>query len=555
MPISTDHSDAQPGARLPPGTRLNGIFEIDEHLSAGGMGDIYRGHAIENGEPVAIKLMRSDLADDETALALFRKEARALHSLHHEAIVRYFVFSNDPGIRRHYLAMEFVHGDRLSHVAQRHRLDFDQVRQLQRRLAAALHEAHRNGIIHRDVSPDNVLVPDGDVGRAKIIDFGIARSIQSDDTTIIGGGFAGKYNYVSPEQVGLFGGEVTAQSDIYSLGLVLAECLLGQPIDMRGNALEVVEKRRVVPDLRTVDPRFQPLLTQMLQPNPKDRPMSMAAVAAWQPPREAHRASHIVGGERKNGPRTSQTLKNARPKWKSACRVTLTAAALALLLLLGNPIDRIVQFVNTYEGGDCFWVVPVIVAEQDVTIYGLGNSGLDNPTAPFHLLDREFRREIGFDATIEVNLVKPAQCAAVTFLSRTRGQSSAMPRLDIDEDKLRAEGILAGSITAIHGRYFDLLLVADDGTVRNLMSVTTSGGATKSFEIPMPPFDDGLTQPQLLLAAVSNAPLAALNVTKPSAANAVFARAHAEALEAGQQLTVGVKYFRLGHISRGSSAR
>jgi serine/threonine protein kinase len=287
MQILADRSDAQRSARLPPGTRLNGIYEIDQHLSAGGMGEIYKGHEIESGDPVAIKVLRSDLADDETALALFRKEAKALRSVHHEAIVRYYVFSDDPGIGRHYLAMEFVHGQRLSDIIQRCRLAFDQVRQLQQRIAAALHEAHRNGIIHRDVSPDNVLVPDGDVGRAKIIDFGIARSTRSDDTTIIGTGFAGKYNYVSPEQIGLFGPEVTAKSDIYSLGLVLAECLLGQPIDMRGSEFEVVEKRRVVPDLHAVDPRFQPLLAQMLQPDPKDRPESMAEVAGWQPAGEA----------------------------------------------------------------------------------------------------------------------------------------------------------------------------------------------------------------------------------------------------------------------------
>src|SRR5215470_4506401 len=336
MQIPADRPDAHPGVRLSPGTRLNGIFEIDQHLSAGGMGEIYRGHAIENGELVAIKVMRSDLADDETALALFRKEAKALHALHHEAIVRYFVFSNDPGIRRHYLAMEFVHGERLSHIIQRRRLDFDQVLQLQQRLAAALHEAHRRGIIHRDVSPDNVLVPDGDVGRAKIIDFGIARSTRRDDTTVIGGGFAGKYNYVSPEQVGLFGGEVTAQSDIYSLGLVCAECLLGQPIDMRGSEFDVVEKRRVVPDLRAVDARFRPLLASMLQPDPKDRPISMAAIAAWQPVGEAASESLSAGrGEERNGARTLRTFKDIQSK--SVRRVTLIFLT-SLLLLAGGAV-------------------------------------------------------------------------------------------------------------------------------------------------------------------------------------------------------------------------
>jgi serine/threonine-protein kinase len=79
-----------------------------------------------------------------------------------------------------------------------------------RRIAAGLQVAHECGIIHRDVSPDNIILPGGDVSRAKIIDFGIARSTQLSDGTVIGSGFAGKYNYVSPEQLGLFGGDVSA---------------------------------------------------------------------------------------------------------------------------------------------------------------------------------------------------------------------------------------------------------------------------------------------------------------------------------------------------------
>jgi hypothetical protein len=268
-------------SRLAPGTRLNGIFEIGQLIASGGMGEVYRGHVIETGDAVAIKVMRTDLANNETGLALFRKEASALHLLHHEAIVRYYVFSSDPDIRRHYLAMEFVDGEPLSELLKRGPLSLDDVRILQRRLASALHAAHQHGIIHRDVSPDNVIVPRGDVGRAKIIDFGIARSTRPGDRTVIGSGFAGKYNYVSPEQVGLFGGEVTAKSDIYSLGIVLAQCLTGQRLDLGGSEFAVVEKRRVLPDLSAVDERYRPLLTSMLQPDPKDRPASMAEVAAW----------------------------------------------------------------------------------------------------------------------------------------------------------------------------------------------------------------------------------------------------------------------------------
>src|SRR5215475_3608515 len=429
-----DRSDAQ---RIPPGTRLNGIYEIDQHLSAGGMGEIYKGHEIQSGDPVAIKVLRSDLVDDETALALFRKEAKALRSLHHEAIVRYYVFSDDPGIGRHYLAMEFVHGERLSDIIQRHPLAFDQVLQLQQRIAAALHEAHRNGIIHRDVSPDNILVPDGNPGRAKIIDFGIARSTRSDDTTIIGSGFAGKYNYVSPEQLGLFGGDVTAKSDIYSLGLLMAQCVAGQPINMSGTHSEILEKRRVVPDLDAIDRRFHPLLEKMLQPNPADRPDSMAAVAAWRPNPRIRPKPRRADATRDPTEEILPTAVDAA-KSKSMLGRRLARGALGLILLLGilsivfyftisppPPTDlqkRIVEFVNVYEGGDCFFITPERLSDDPASrdLDGLGSPGSAGKRGVFEVLNYELKRQLGFDAEIGVHEVMPKQCSAVNFLFRTR---------------------------------------------------------------------------------------------------------------------------------------
>lgn len=269
-----------PFSRISPGYRLNEIYEIDCLLATGGMGEVYRGHAIETGDEVAIKTIRPEFAQNTAALALFKKEASALRNLYHEAIVRYFVFSIDRGLP--YLAMEFVEGKSLSELLQKGPLNLEQLRVLQKRLAAGLQAAHELGIIHRDVSPDNIILPNENLARAKIIDFGIARSGQGEGT-VIGSGFAGKFSYVSPEQLGLFGGNVTAQSDIYSLGLVLAEAALGKPIDMGHSHVDVIEKRRRVPDLSGVDPRFRPLLQRMLQPNPKDRPAGMAEVAEWAP--------------------------------------------------------------------------------------------------------------------------------------------------------------------------------------------------------------------------------------------------------------------------------
>ena len=264
-----------------PGTRLNGVYEIEKLIAEGGMGEVYRGFNIQTHDIVAIKMIRPEFMNNPEVFELFRREASILHNLTHEAIVRYFVFSVDPDIRRAYLAMEFVDGPSLTSRLGSGPLPLAEVRILQRRIAHALEAAHRLGVIHRDVSPDNIILPDGDVRKAKIIDFGIARSLRLGEKTIIGSGFAGKYNYVSPEQLGMGGGEVTFKSDIYSFGLVLAEAARGRPLDMSGSQADVVEKRRSVPDISGVDRTIRPLIHAMLEPLPDKRPPSMAAVAEW----------------------------------------------------------------------------------------------------------------------------------------------------------------------------------------------------------------------------------------------------------------------------------
>jgi serine/threonine-protein kinase len=179
--------------------------------------------------------------------------------------------------------MEFVEGPSLKKRLGLGPLPLGDVRILQKRIASALEVAHQHGVVHRDISPDNLIMPDGDVRSAKVIDFGIARARRAGEETILGGGFAGKLNYASPEQLGLAGGDVTPKSDIYGFGLVLAEALLGRPIDMAGSQADMIDKRRVVPDLSGIEPTIRPLIQAMLQPRPESRPASMAEVAAWEP--------------------------------------------------------------------------------------------------------------------------------------------------------------------------------------------------------------------------------------------------------------------------------
>jgi len=265
---------------VPVGTELSGTYRLDERIASGGMGEVFRGHNIHTGDPVAIKIVLPEFARDATILALFRKEATILRRLAHEAIVRYEIFTIDQGIGRPYLAMEFVDGTSLVDMFTRGPMAPAEARRLLARLAAGMAAAHEAGVVHRDLSPDNVILPGGRVDRAKIIDFGIARSPTIGGETLIGDTFAGKYNFVSPEQLGMANSQVSERSDIYSLGLVIAAALRGGPIDMSGSPLDVLEKRRAVPDLSALDPTLRPILEAMLQPDPQDRPAGMAEVVA-----------------------------------------------------------------------------------------------------------------------------------------------------------------------------------------------------------------------------------------------------------------------------------
>ena len=271
------------GGGVSAGTQLNGIYEIDKRVAMGGMGEVYIGHVIQTGDKVAIKMILPEHANNDLILDLFRKEASTLHNLYHEAIVRYYVFSVDPTLNRPYLAMEFADGPALGDRVRSYPLNEGEMSVLLPRIAGGLHAAHKAGIVHRDLSPDNIILVGNDVNRAKIIDFGIAKSTSSGEGTLIGSGFAGKLKYVSPEQLGLGNGDVSALSDIYSLGLVFAEAVIGQPLDMGGSQVEVIDKRRAVPDLSTVPEYIRPLINWMLQPDPAMRPPTMEAVANWTP--------------------------------------------------------------------------------------------------------------------------------------------------------------------------------------------------------------------------------------------------------------------------------
>jgi serine/threonine-protein kinase len=260
------------------GTVILRTYEIEKLISKGGMGEVYRGRNIHTGDPVAIKIVLPHLAQEEMIIQLFQKEAKVLGRLGHDAIVRYHMFTNDPDIGRPLLIMEFVEGTSMNDRMKQGPMSAEEVAVLLRRLASGLDKAHSVGVVHRDLSPDNVILEHGVVAEAKIIDFGIAKSSMKGDATLLQGQFAGKFSFVAPEQLGAFGGNVDARTDIYSLALMMVAACQGKVLNMGKSIVEAVRARNGVPDLHMVYPELRPLLEHMLEPDPEHRPASMADV-------------------------------------------------------------------------------------------------------------------------------------------------------------------------------------------------------------------------------------------------------------------------------------
>lgn len=270
------------GSSIQVGDVLNHIFEVKRFIARGGMGEVFEGSNVSSDERVAIKVMLPALAADPNVQAMFRKEARTLTRLVHPALVQYRVLAQEPQLGVLYIVTEFIDGTNLSDVLGKIRDEAGEaeLRMLTRRLADGLRVAHGLGAIHRDISPDNVLLEGGVLTGAKIIDFGIAKDLDPSNKTIVGDGFAGKLNYVAPEQLGDFGREVGPWSDVYSLALVILAVSLGRDVSMGATLVDAVDRRRAGPDLASIPEGLRGVIAQMLVPDPAHRLRSMEAVIA-----------------------------------------------------------------------------------------------------------------------------------------------------------------------------------------------------------------------------------------------------------------------------------
>jgi eukaryotic-like serine/threonine-protein kinase len=205
------------------GSLVVGRYQILEELGSGGMGRVYKVFDRETREELALKLLRSDIMRDDKAVARFRHELKIAHQVSHRNICRIYHLGREDSAL--FIIMEYVPGEDLkSFIRRSGQLSAGKAIFLARQICEGLGEAHRLGIVHRDLKPHNIMIdPDGN---AKIMDFGIARSLREEGLTRAGYA-VGTPSYMAPEQVE--GKGVDERTDIYALGAVLYEMVAGKP--------------------------------------------------------------------------------------------------------------------------------------------------------------------------------------------------------------------------------------------------------------------------------------------------------------------------------------
>lgn len=256
---------------------LDNRYKILEEVGTGGMAIVYKAQDILLGRIVAVKILHAKYGDDHDFVVRFRQEAQAAAKLSHPNIVNIYDVGYDENV--HYIVMEYVRGETLKEYIEKHgHLPINTSIQITFDIGEALENAHKNGIVHCDIKPHNILVTE--TGRIKVADFGIARAVNSSATNKDDHAVLGSVHYFSPEQAS--GGPVDERTDIYSLGVVMYEMMTGV-VPFEGETAISVALQHVQDDIplptkynRRIPRLVEQCILKAMAKNPDDRFQSIA---------------------------------------------------------------------------------------------------------------------------------------------------------------------------------------------------------------------------------------------------------------------------------------
>jgi eukaryotic-like serine/threonine-protein kinase len=285
-PLASRHTRPQSPATLEPGVVLGGRYEILKLLGEGGMGAVYKAQDRELDRPVALKLIRAEMASSPTILARFKQELLLSRQVTHKNVVRIYDLGDADGVK--FITMEFVEGrDLRTLIHEKQKFSPEEAVEVIQQVCQALEAAHGVGVIHRDLKPQNIMREN--TGRILVMDFGLARTIAGDGMTQVGA-LVGTMEYMSPEQA--LAKDLDQRSDLFTVGLILYELLTGKMPFRADSVLASLIKRtqeRAVPVSdhdATIPGALSGIVSKCLERDPQLRYQSAAEILrdleAWQ---------------------------------------------------------------------------------------------------------------------------------------------------------------------------------------------------------------------------------------------------------------------------------